>query len=166
MEERIVENWLFLIMGHSRPLFLYFRLFKTVDNVQYEFLLMTGFELRTSGLEATTLPTEPQPLPYRLFKMKKLSKTKCDRWRCGVKIPICFFNVKRMSFDFVCLRSKKCENLCHERLDLKRIRWHLTTSRTTTPPRTTPSMTTRPTTAKTTTSSNITFHVNVKKRPK
>ena len=28
---------------------------------------MTGFELGTSGVEATTLPTEPQPLPSNLF---------------------------------------------------------------------------------------------------
>ena len=39
-------------MGHSRPLFLYFHLSMqlTVDNVQYKFLLMTGFELQTSGI--------------------------------------------------------------------------------------------------------------------
>ena len=35
-------------------------------NVQYNFLSMTGFELRTSGLEATTLPTEPPPLPKHI----------------------------------------------------------------------------------------------------
>ena len=28
---------------------------------------MTGFEPRTSGMEATALPTEPQPLPAALF---------------------------------------------------------------------------------------------------
>ena len=48
--------------GHSRPLFLYFRLFSTVDS-KCNFLAKTGFEPRTSGYEATTLPTEPQPLP-------------------------------------------------------------------------------------------------------
>ena len=38
-------------MGHSQPLFLYFRLFKTVEvNVSYKFFPMTGFELRTSGI--------------------------------------------------------------------------------------------------------------------
>ena len=41
-------------MGHSRPLFLYFRLFNTGDsiqvNVRYKSLLMTGFELRTLGV--------------------------------------------------------------------------------------------------------------------
>ena len=41
-------------MGHSPPLFLYFRLFNTVDskkiNVRNKSLLMTGFELRTSGV--------------------------------------------------------------------------------------------------------------------
>ena len=39
-------------MGQSQPLFLYFRLFNTVDskNVQYKFLPMTGFEPQTSGV--------------------------------------------------------------------------------------------------------------------
>ena len=41
----------FFLMGHSRPLFLYFRLFNTVDsNCTHKFLLMTGFEPRTSGI--------------------------------------------------------------------------------------------------------------------
>ena len=34
-------------------------------NVQYEFLPMTGFEPQTSGIEATALPTELPPLPFR-----------------------------------------------------------------------------------------------------
>ena len=38
-------------MGDSRPLFLNFRLFNTVDiNVQYKNLPMTGFELLVSGI--------------------------------------------------------------------------------------------------------------------
>ena len=41
-------------MGHSRPLFLYFCLFNTVDskqvNVRYKSLPMTGFEPLTSGI--------------------------------------------------------------------------------------------------------------------
>ena len=39
-------------MGQSRTIFLYFRLFNTVDskNVQYNYLLMTGFEPRTPGV--------------------------------------------------------------------------------------------------------------------
>ena len=45
---------IFLKMGHSRPLFLYFSSFQhTVDRKKcsniYKFLLMTGFEPRTSG---------------------------------------------------------------------------------------------------------------------
>ena len=50
-------------MGHSRPLFLYFHLFNTVDRKQCSIKTspMTGFELRTSL--PTALPTEPQPLP-------------------------------------------------------------------------------------------------------
>ena len=41
-------------MGHFRPIFLYFRLFKTVDSKKYSIktLLMTGFELRTSGVKS------------------------------------------------------------------------------------------------------------------
>ena len=40
-------------MGHSRPLFIYFRLFNTVDNKQMfnKILPMTGVEPRTSGIE-------------------------------------------------------------------------------------------------------------------
>ena len=42
----------FFKKGHFRPLFLYFRLFNTVDskqvNVPYKSLPMTGFEPRTS----------------------------------------------------------------------------------------------------------------------
>ena len=42
-------------MGQTRPIFFIFRLFNTqltVNNVQYinKFLLMTGFELQTSGI--------------------------------------------------------------------------------------------------------------------
>ena len=43
----------------------------TVDSKQMfyinKFLPMTGFEPRTSGMEATALPTEPQPLPSLKF---------------------------------------------------------------------------------------------------
>ena len=45
-------------MGHSRPLFLYFRLFKTADSKQMldKSLPMPGFELQISGFKATSLP--------------------------------------------------------------------------------------------------------------
>ena len=41
-------------MGHSRPLFIYFRLFNTVDNKQMfnKILPMTGVELGTSGIKS------------------------------------------------------------------------------------------------------------------
>ena len=49
-------------VGHSDLFFLYFRLFNTVDSeLMNKILPMTGFELRTSCLEAAALPTEPQP---------------------------------------------------------------------------------------------------------
>ena len=43
----------FFKVGHSRPLFIYFRLFNTVDNKQMfnKILPMTGVEPRTSGIE-------------------------------------------------------------------------------------------------------------------
>ena len=62
-------------MGYSLLLFLYFRLFNTVDskqiNVRYNNLSMTGFELVAS--EVTALPTEPQPLPhlFLLFQLRR-----------------------------------------------------------------------------------------------
>ena len=41
-------------VGYSRPLFIYFRLFNTVDNNQMfnNILLMTGVEPGTSGIES------------------------------------------------------------------------------------------------------------------
>ena len=50
-EERKVLYSFFKQMGHSRPLFLYFRLFTTFDSYQCSIktLLMTGFEPRTFG---------------------------------------------------------------------------------------------------------------------
>ena len=52
-------------MGHCRPLFLYFRLFNTVDSKQMfvKSLPMTGFEPRISGVGGDRFTTEPQPLP-------------------------------------------------------------------------------------------------------
>ena len=52
-------------MGHSRPLFLYFRLFNTIDSKQMldKSLPMPGFEPRIPGVEGDRSTTEPQPLP-------------------------------------------------------------------------------------------------------
>ena len=47
-----LKNWVF----HSWPLFLYFRLYNTVESKKY---LKTGFEPQIYVVEATTLPTEP-----------------------------------------------------------------------------------------------------------
>ena len=57
-------------MGHSRPLLLYFRLFKTADSKQMldKSLPMPGFELQISGFEGDRSTTEPQPLPKGLPK--------------------------------------------------------------------------------------------------
>ena len=52
-------------MGHSRPLFLYFRLFNTIDSKQMldKSLPMPGFEPRISGVKGDRSTTELQPLP-------------------------------------------------------------------------------------------------------
>ena len=52
-------------MGHFRPLFLYFRLFDTVDSKQMFNKFCQWLDLNRGPLvsEATALPTEPQPLP-------------------------------------------------------------------------------------------------------
>ena len=44
----------FKSVGHSRPLFIYFRLFNTVDNKQMfnKILPMTGVKPQTSGIES------------------------------------------------------------------------------------------------------------------
>ena len=47
-------------MGYSWPLFIYFRLFNAVDNKCSKYELDSN--LRLLEMEATTLPTEPQPL--------------------------------------------------------------------------------------------------------
>ena len=62
-------------MGHSRPLFLYFRLFNTVDSKQMfdKSLPMPGFEPWISGIEGDRSTTEPQPLPINEISYLKLS---------------------------------------------------------------------------------------------
>ena len=53
-------------MGHSRPLFLYFRLFNTVDSKQMFHIKVCQWLDSNGGplvSEATTLPTQPQPRP-------------------------------------------------------------------------------------------------------
>ena len=85
----------FLKMGHSRPLF-YFRLSITVDSKQMfhiEFCRWLDVNRGPLVLEATTLPTEPQPLPkvarnflqYRFLVTVKLKFCSLNfggrRWR-------------------------------------------------------------------------------------
>ena len=59
--------WLTIFLkGHSRPLFIYFRLFNTA---QYFFCQWLDSNRRPLALEVTALPTEPQPLPsYDWFR--------------------------------------------------------------------------------------------------
>ena len=63
----------FLKMGHSRPLFLYFRLFKThvtVNKCSIYINFCRWLDSNRGSLvsEATALPTEPQPLPTFYLK--------------------------------------------------------------------------------------------------
>ena len=67
----MIHGWSgFLKMGHPRPLFLYFRLFKTqlvVNKCSIEINKFLWWRDSNRGplvLEATALPTEPQPLPW------------------------------------------------------------------------------------------------------
>ena len=62
-------------MGHSRPLFIYFRLFNTVDNKQMLNKFCQWLESNRGPLvlKATALPTEPQPLPWNNFLQRQVS---------------------------------------------------------------------------------------------
>ena len=57
-------------MGHSRPLFFFIFVFSiqlTVKIVQYQFCRWLDSNRGPLMLQATALPTEPQPLPGRKF---------------------------------------------------------------------------------------------------
>ena len=65
----------FLKNGHSRPLFFYFRLFNTQLTVN-KCLNICQWQGSNHGplvSEATTLPTEPQPLPMPSVKLCNLT---------------------------------------------------------------------------------------------
>ena len=65
-----------LKMGHSQPLFLYFRLFNTVDSKMFNinFSQCRDSNCRPLDLEATALPTEPQPLPEGKFVVEQIKE--------------------------------------------------------------------------------------------
>ena len=54
VNQSLAAIFFFFKVGHSRPLFIYFRLFNTVDNKQMfnKILPMTGVEPRISGIES------------------------------------------------------------------------------------------------------------------
>ena len=55
-------------MGHSRPLFFYFRLFNTVNSkCSINFCLWLDSNRGPLELEATALPTASQPLPWKII---------------------------------------------------------------------------------------------------
>ena len=66
---------LFKIMGHSWPLFLYFRLFNTIDSKMFNIIFCRWQDLNRGPLEleVTGLPNEPQPLsmfgPCQFFNL-------------------------------------------------------------------------------------------------
>ena len=76
----------FYKMGHSRPLFLYFRIFKiTVDNKQTIYTKICRWldlNYQSLVLEATAMPTEPQPLhqSWRLLPIN-FHKTYQVEWK-------------------------------------------------------------------------------------
>ena len=63
--KKIMPCFFYKKMGHSRPLFLYFRLFNTVDSepIFDKSLLTLGFVPRTSDVGGDRSTTKPQPLP-------------------------------------------------------------------------------------------------------
>ena len=58
-------------MGHSRALFISFCPFNTVDSKQMFNIISPILTLGSLILEATALPTEPQPLPLNLLLLLK-----------------------------------------------------------------------------------------------
>ena len=71
--------YLFLKMGHSRPLFLYFRLFNTQLTAHKCSILINFCRWLASNRgplesKATALPTEPQPLPILFYLLRPLQK--------------------------------------------------------------------------------------------
>ena len=95
--ERIYQGrmkmMMFLKMDFYRPLFLYFRLFFTVDRKQMFYIKVCWWlhsNCRPQVLEATALPTESQPLPiivvgiekvcYLLATCQLVRTWSCSRW--------------------------------------------------------------------------------------
>ena len=69
-----------LKMGHSRPLFLYIRLFNTVDSKQYSIttLPMSGFEPRTSGVRSDSSLDCTRVTYFKLFYSLKICLTEIE----------------------------------------------------------------------------------------
>ena len=91
----------FFKMGHSRSLFLYCRLFNTVDSKQMldKRWPMPGFEKRISGVEGDRSTTEPQPLPIsRVLHSPRINLSPfsrsclCQRLLASFSIHFCLFH--------------------------------------------------------------------------
>ena len=69
-------------VGHSRPLFIYFRLFNTVDKNKCSIKFCRWLELNRGPLvsNATALPTEPQPLLHDLCWLPHHFRFKWEGW--------------------------------------------------------------------------------------
>ena len=97
-------------MGHTRPLFLYFRLSTTqlTDNKcsieTNKFLPMTGFEPRTSSIGSNrstnwaTTTAQPRPLPFLSQVCKGRDRNKDFRWHMS-------FHPFWPLSDLLCMRS-------------------------------------------------------------
>ena len=72
---------LFFQMGYSRPLFLYFHLYNSVDSKMFNinFCRWVDSDRRPLELEATTLPTEPQPLTTKFILYVHIGSGGCGR---------------------------------------------------------------------------------------
>ena len=61
----------YILKGPFPASFFFIFVLSTVNRkyVHYKILLMTGFELRTSGIRSNRLPTEPLPLPNQRLRV-------------------------------------------------------------------------------------------------
>ena len=92
----------FLKMGHSRPLLLYFRLFDII------FCWWLDSNCVPLDLEATTLPTEPQPLPFiSFFNSSFFSLSFSHFFSCLWKV----FTTPLISLSLILLRKHSHQSL-------------------------------------------------------
>ena len=91
-------------VGHSRPLFIYFRLFNTVDNKQMLNKFCRWLESNRGPLvsKAASLPTEPQPLPNTTYLLCRYNFSYAQKNADALFV--------KMSHSLKCLISLKFRN--------------------------------------------------------